>query len=103
MCRVHATAASGRRDQPEETRTTSARITPSLTAPAGFGAPAAPACETLWAVPRRIWVTGTTWNQLAALDERLLHDLGLTKVEVVREIARAPWNNAPMRRGDQPC
>jgi uncharacterized protein YjiS (DUF1127 family) len=81
----------------------SARITPSLTAPAGFGAPAAPARETLWAVLRRVWVTVTTRNQLAELDERLLHDLGLTKADVTREISRAPWDTAPARRGDRPC
>lgn len=80
----------------------SARITPSLTAPAGFGSPAAPARETLWTVLRRVWITVMTRNQLAELDERMLHDLGLSKADVVREMARAPWDTAPVRRGDRP-
>jgi uncharacterized protein YjiS (DUF1127 family) len=80
----------------------SARITAHTTATAGFGSPAVPARETLWTVLRRLWITVTTRNQLAELDERMLHDLGLSKADVSREIARAPWDTAPVRRGDRP-
>jgi uncharacterized protein YjiS (DUF1127 family) len=80
----------------------SARITAHTSAPAGFGSPAAHARETLWVVLRRVWLTVATRNQLAELDERMLHDLGLSKADVSREIARAPWDTAPVRRGDRP-
>jgi uncharacterized protein YjiS (DUF1127 family) len=80
----------------------SARIATHLTTTAGLGSPAAPARETLWTVMRRVWITVTTRNQLAELDERMLHDLGLSKADVSREMARAPWDTAPVRRGDRP-
>lgn len=79
----------------------SARITAHTSAAAGFGSAAAPARETLWATLRRVWITVATRNRLAELDERMLDDLGLTKADVGREISRAPWATAPVRRGDR--
>lgn len=79
----------------------SAPIAPHLTATAGFGSPTSPAREPLWTVLRRVWITVMTRNQLAGLDERMLHDLGLTKADVGREISRTPWDIAPVRRGDR--
>lgn len=71
------------------------------TAHAGLAGSALPASASLWAVVRRMWVAVTTRNQLAELDERMLHDLGLSRADVVREVARAPWDTAPVRRGDR--
>jgi uncharacterized protein YjiS (DUF1127 family) len=55
----------------------------------------------LWAVMRRMWVAITTRRELAHLDERMLRDLGLSKADVAREVSRAPWDTAPVRRGDR--
>lgn len=55
----------------------------------------------LWTVMRRMWVAMTTRRELAALDERMLHDLGLSKADVSREVGRAPWDITPVRRGDR--
>ncbi|WP_158639015.1 DUF1127 domain-containing protein [Elioraea rosea] len=68
---------------------------------AGLAGAALPASASLWTVVRRMWVAVTTRNQLAELDDRMLHDLGLSRADVVREVARAPWDTAPVRRGDR--
>jgi uncharacterized protein YjiS (DUF1127 family) len=49
-----------------------------------------------------MWIAVTTRNQLAELDDRMLHDLGLSRADVVREVSRAPWDTEPVRRGDRP-
>lgn len=74
-------------------------LTPKSTV--GFAGPALPASASLWTVVRRMWVAVTTRNRLAELDDRMLHDLGLSRADVVREVSRAPWDTAPVRRGDR--
>ncbi|WP_291295198.1 DUF1127 domain-containing protein [Elioraea sp.] len=71
------------------------------TTQAGFAGGAQPAPVSLWTVMRRMWVAVTTRHELASLDERMLHDLGLSKADVFREVGRAPWDTAPVRRGDR--
>jgi uncharacterized protein YjiS (DUF1127 family) len=67
----------------------------------GFAGPALPASASLWTVVRRMWIAVTTRNRLAELDDRMLHDLGLSRADVVREVSRAPWDTDPVRRGDR--
>lgn len=63
--------------------------------------PSLPLSGALWTALRRLWITVTTRNQLARLDDRMLRDLGLSRADVAREVARAPWDIAPTRRGDR--
>lgn len=79
----------------------SAPIIATRTTHAGCEGIAQPAPVSLWAVMRRMWVAVTTRRELAELDERMLRDLGLSKADVSREVARAPWDTVPVRRGDR--
>jgi uncharacterized protein YjiS (DUF1127 family) len=79
----------------------SAPIIATRTTNAGLQGIARPGSVSLWTVMRRMWVAVTSRRELAELDERMLRDLGLSKADVAREVARAPWDTAPMRRGDR--
>ncbi|WP_439578785.1 DUF1127 domain-containing protein [Elioraea sp.] len=61
--------------------------------------PALPSLAGLWDGLRRAWVAHRTRRQLMELDEHLLHDLGLSRADVHREAARAPWDLDPVQRG----
>lgn len=37
-------------------------------------------------------------RQLAALDDRLLSDIGISRAEALEEASRAPWDLVPRRR-----
>jgi uncharacterized protein YjiS (DUF1127 family) len=87
--------------KPEGPRTMSAPKTLSRTTPVGFAGPALPGSGALWTAIRRMWVAVRTRNRLAELDDRMLRDLGLSRADVVRELSRAPWDTAPVRRGDR--
>jgi len=79
----------------------SAPTTLHTRANAGFAGPALTASASPWTALRRMWIAVTTRNQLAGLDEHMLHDLGLSRADVMRETGRAPWDTAPVRRGDR--
>ena len=39
-----------------------------------------------------------TRQELAGMDDRMLRDIGITRVDALREAARKPWDAAPSRR-----
>jgi uncharacterized protein YjiS (DUF1127 family) len=61
--------------------------------------PALPPLAGLWDGLRRAWVAHRTRRQLLELDDHLLRDLGLSRADVAREAARAPWDLDPVQRG----
>lgn len=79
----------------------SARITATSTSHADFTGATEPTPGSLWTMARRMWLAIATRRELEHLDERMLHDLGLSKADVAREVRRAPWDTAPVRRGDR--
>ncbi len=40
----------------------------------------------------------TTRRALAEMDERMLRDIGISRVDALREAARKPWDQAPSKR-----
>lgn len=40
----------------------------------------------------------STRQDLAGMDERMLRDIGITRVDALREAARKPWDAAPPGR-----
>ncbi|MBR0655606.1 DUF1127 domain-containing protein [Plastoroseomonas arctica] len=39
-----------------------------------------------------------TRQELVGMDDRMLRDIGITRVDALREAARKPWDQAPTRR-----
>lgn len=39
-----------------------------------------------------------TRQDLAGMDDRMLRDIGITRVDALREAARKPWDQAPTKR-----
>jgi uncharacterized protein YjiS (DUF1127 family) len=47
---------------------------------------------------RRVLQAAESRRQLAALDSRMLSDIGISRAEAIEEARRAPWDLAPRRR-----
>jgi len=45
----------------------------------------------LWLMLRAIW----TRRQLAEMDDRILRDIGISRVDALREADRLPWDLTP--------
>ena len=45
----------------------------------------------LWLMLRAIW----TRRQLAEMDDRMLRDIGISRVDALREADRLPWDLTP--------
>ena len=41
---------------------------------------------------RAIWRAVRTRRELAAMDDRMLRDIGISRVDALREADRAPWD-----------
>ena len=39
-----------------------------------------------------------TRRELAGMDDRMLRDIGITRVDALREAARKPWDQTPSKR-----
>lgn len=82
-----APAAPQRGPQANETQGRSGNATLTLAAPVPLGA-----------VLRRMVEAVRTRRQLAAMDDRMLADLAISRAEALREARRAPWDTAPASR-----
>ncbi|MES2710122.1 MAG: DUF1127 domain-containing protein [Pseudomonadota bacterium] len=40
----------------------------------------------------------STRQDLAGMDDRMLRDIGITRIDALREAARKPWDQTPTRR-----
>lgn len=40
----------------------------------------------------------TTRQELSGMDDRMLRDIGISRIDALREAARKPWDQTPARR-----
>ena len=52
----------------------------------------------VWDLLRRVWHARRTRRDLAAMDDRMLADIGIGRADAYEEARRAPWDVTPRPR-----